>query len=68
MTEVNTVHLPSVEDKVITSDYAHLAQKLDPSDIKDAAKADAAEHQATLWEAFQVNKKAILWSMALSGA
>lgn len=45
-----------------------LARRLDLHTIKDAAKADEAEHTATLWDAFRVHKKAIFWSMALSGA
>ncbi|KZP26240.1 maltose permease [Athelia psychrophila] len=36
--------------------------------VHDAAKADHAEHDMTLREAFRIHKKAIFWSMALSGA
>jgi SP family general alpha glucoside:H+ symporter-like MFS transporter len=43
----------------------------DAVDIKGlsaAAKADEQEHQSTIWEAFLIHKKAVFWSMALSGA
>jgi SP family general alpha glucoside:H+ symporter-like MFS transporter len=53
---------------VIVADNDDLARKLDAHVISDAAKADAAEHKMSLKEAFFVHKKAIFWSMALSGA
>ncbi|GFZ47109.1 hypothetical protein JCM24511_04851 [Saitozyma sp. JCM 24511] len=52
----------------VVADNDDLARRLDLHTIKDAAKADEAEHTATLWDAFRVHKKAIFWSMALSGA
>ncbi|KAF7965992.1 hypothetical protein HWV62_32702 [Athelia sp. TMB] len=36
--------------------------------VNDASKADHAEHAMSLREAFRIHKKAIFWSMALSGA
>ncbi|KZP02050.1 hypothetical protein FIBSPDRAFT_655333, partial [Athelia psychrophila] len=36
--------------------------------VQDAAKADHAEHDMSPRKAFCIHKKAILWSMALSGA
>lgn len=42
------------------SDYAHL--------VKDAATADAAEHDMSVKQAFKIHKKAVFWSMALSAA
>jgi SP family general alpha glucoside:H+ symporter-like MFS transporter len=53
---------------VVVADNDNLMRTLDEKVIKDAAKADAAEHQMTLSEAFHMHKKAIFWSMALSGA
>lgn len=41
---------------------------LDAQIIHDGAKADEAEHTMSLKEAFHTHKKAIFWSMALSGA
>ncbi|KAG8922049.1 hypothetical protein FRC00_007890 [Tulasnella sp. 408] len=58
-----------VSEDVVVADHADdLARKLDADVIKKAAKADAAEHKMTIREAFQTHKKAIFWSMALSGA
>jgi len=42
------------------ADYAHL--------VKDAATADAAEHNMSVRQAFKIHKKAVFWSMALSAA
>jgi SP family general alpha glucoside:H+ symporter-like MFS transporter len=61
-------NLRHVDGDIVTADNTDLANKLDESTIKDAAKADAAEHQMSLKEAFFMHKKAIFWSMALSGA
>jgi len=52
----------------INADSHHVGEKLDITTIKDAAQADDIEHKQTLREAFTVHKKAIFWSMALSGA
>lgn len=45
-----------------------LDERLEAHVAKDAAIADAQEHQNTVKEAFRIHKKAIFWSMALSGA
>jgi SP family general alpha glucoside:H+ symporter-like MFS transporter len=57
-----------MSDGIVLADNDQLMRKLDEKVIKDAAKADAAEHQMSLREAFHIHKKAIFWSMALSGA
>jgi SP family general alpha glucoside:H+ symporter-like MFS transporter len=51
---------------VIVAENDHLA--VDEKVISDAAKADDAEHNMSLWDVFQANKRAIFWSMALSAA
>lgn len=56
------------EAGVVYADNDKLAQVLDTKVIKDGAKADKAEHEMTIVEAFRVHKKAIFWSMALSAA
>jgi SP family general alpha glucoside:H+ symporter-like MFS transporter len=53
---------------VIIADNEKLAHILNAAVIHDGAKADHAEHVMTLKEAFRIHKKAIFWSMALSGA
>jgi SP family general alpha glucoside:H+ symporter-like MFS transporter len=53
---------------VVVADNEDLARKLDLDTIKEAAQADEAEHSASLYDAFRIHKKAIFWSMALSGA
>jgi SP family general alpha glucoside:H+ symporter-like MFS transporter len=45
-----------------------LADKFDVKELSGAAQADAIERNATVWEAWRTHKKAVLWSMALSGA
>lgn len=52
----------------IVADNNKLQAHLGAAVVHDAAKADAAEHHMTLRQAFKVHKKAIFWSMALSGA
>ena len=52
----------------IDANSHHIGEKLDLNTIKDAAQADEIEHKQTLREAFAIHKKAIFWSMALSGA
>ncbi|KAL7424946.1 hypothetical protein Q5752_000633 [Cryptotrichosporon argae] len=52
----------------IVVDNDDLAKKLDTDVVASAAKADEAEHKMTLAEGWRTHKKAILWSMALSGA
>ncbi|WWD19435.1 hypothetical protein CI109_103895 [Kwoniella shandongensis] len=56
------------DPKVVVVDNDELLGKLDHQFVKDAAKADADEHNITLKDAFYKHKKAIIWSMALSGA
>jgi len=56
------------DDKLVVADNEDLAHRLDGHTLKEAASADAVEHQQTLREAFNVHKKAIFWSMALSAA
>lgn len=46
----------------------HVAKTLGVETAQDAAAADEIEHKQTLAQAFAVHKKAIFWSMALSGA
>ncbi|KAF9066480.1 maltose permease [Rhodocollybia butyracea] len=53
---------------VVVANNDELLRKLDATMVSDAAKADRVEHQMTLREAFKTHKKAIFWSMALSGA
>ncbi|KAI9638801.1 maltose permease [Dioszegia hungarica] len=45
-----------------------LADKFDVKELSGAAQADANERNSTVWEAWRTHKKAVLWSMALSGA
>ncbi len=56
------------EIEILVADNGELLKKLEVGVIKDAAKADKAEHTMTLMQAFRIHKKAIFWSMALSGA
>lgn len=42
--------------------------EVDIKGLSAAANADAQEHDATVWQAFLTHKKAVFWSMALSGA
>ncbi|WRT64224.1 uncharacterized protein IL334_001153 [Kwoniella shivajii] len=53
---------------VVVANNDELLTKIDHQVLKDAAKADEAEHKISLADAFRTHKKAILWSMALSGA
>ncbi|GAW00411.1 maltose permease [Lentinula edodes] len=55
-------------ENVIVADNNEILRKLNANTISDAAKADEIEHKMTLREAFKTHKKAIFWSMALSGA
>lgn len=56
------------DTKVFTKAEDEIVRDLGIDAVKDAAAADAAEHSMTLRQAFQAHKKAIIWSMALSGA
>lgn len=58
----------SDETKVYTKAEDSIARDLGIDAVKDAALADEAEHNMTLRQAFHAHKKAIFWSMALSGA
>lgn len=59
---------PAVTGKVIAAGETHrVGDKFDFTTIKDAALADEVEHKQTLRQAFATHKKAIFWSMALSG-
>ena len=60
--------MSDINSGVIVADNSKLVKVLDENVIKDGAKADAAEHEMSIREAIRVHKKAILWSMALSGA
>jgi hypothetical protein len=55
-------------DKVFTKAEDEIVRDLGIDVVRDAAAGDAAEHQMTLRQAFNAHKKAIFWSMALSGA
>lgn len=54
--------------KVSTNMEDDIARDLGIKEVQNAATADAAEHNMTLREAFIAHRKAIFWSMALSGA
>ena len=56
------------EQVAITAASHNLGDKLDADRIQDAAQADEIEHKQSWKEAFAIHKKAIFWSMALSGA
>jgi hypothetical protein len=55
-------------EKVFTKAEDEIVRDLGIDAVKDAAAADAAEPSMTLREAFNAHRKAIFWSMALSGA
>lgn len=57
-----------MNDKIFTKGEDEIVRDLGLDAVKDAAAADAAEHSMTLKQAFHAHKKAIFWSMALSGA
>lgn len=54
--------------KVFTKAEDDIVRDLGFAAVQDAATADAVEHNMTLREAFIAHRKAIFWSMALSGA
>lgn len=54
--------------KFFTKAEDNIVRDLGFAVVQDAATADAAEHNMTLREAFIAHRKAIFWSMALSGA
>ncbi|KAJ7091711.1 maltose permease [Mycena crocata] len=55
---------------VLRTDNTRIAHDIDnyADVVKDAAQADAAEHNMSIREAFGIHKKAIFWSMMLSAA
>lgn len=57
-----------MSEKIFTKGEDELVRDLGMDAVKDAATADAAEHSMTLRQAFNTHRKAIFWSMALSGA
>ncbi|KAF5388947.1 hypothetical protein D9757_005152 [Collybiopsis confluens] len=58
----------NVPTDVLVADNDEILRNLNANTISDAAKADELEHKMTVREAFRSHKKAIFWSMALSGA
>lgn len=55
------------EDAVVVND-TKVNDRMDAEVLRDAAAAEAVEHNMTLAQGWKTHKKAILWSMALSGA
>jgi len=55
-------------EKVFTKAEDEIVRDLGMDVVRDAAAADASEHSMTLRQAFNTHRKAIFWSMALSGA
>jgi SP family general alpha glucoside:H+ symporter-like MFS transporter len=58
----------SQPQEVRIGDLADVNKNLDYDTIKHAARGDEAEHTSTIKQAYATHKKAIWWSMALSGA
>jgi SP family general alpha glucoside:H+ symporter-like MFS transporter len=57
-----------MNEKVFTKAEDDIVRDLGIDAVRDAALADAQEHSMTLRQAFNAHRKAIFWSMALSGA
>ena len=55
-------------EKVFTKAEDDIVRDLGIDAVRDAAAGDASEHAMTLRQAFNTHRKAIFWSMALSGA
>lgn len=55
------------DDNVIVDD-TKTNERMDAEVLRDAAKAEAIEHNMTLGQGWKTHKKAIFWSMALSFA
>lgn len=55
---------------VLRADNAKLAHEIDnyAEVIHDAEKADYAEHNMSIRDAFRIHKKAVFWSVFLSAA
>jgi hypothetical protein len=51
-----------------TTNQDALADKFDVKELSGAAQADEKERTSTIMGAWRTHKKAVLWSMALSGA
>lgn len=59
---------PSTLNKMADNTLNREDPKVAANIALDASKADEAEHNMSILEAFRQNKKAVLWSMALSFA
>jgi SP family general alpha glucoside:H+ symporter-like MFS transporter len=57
-----------MSEKVFTKAEDDIVRDMGMDAVRDAAAADASEHSMTLRQAFNTHRKAIFWSMALSGA
>ncbi|KIY70586.1 trehalose transport-related protein [Cylindrobasidium torrendii FP15055 ss-10] len=68
MSEKLAIHHAGSDVVVADNDEILRSGKMDAHAVSDAAKADEAEHKMTLRDAWKSHKKAIFWSMALSGA
>lgn len=55
-------------EKIFTKAEDDIVRDMGMDAVRDAAAADASEHSMTLRQAFNSHRKAIFWSMALSGA
>ncbi|KAJ7624619.1 maltose permease [Roridomyces roridus] len=65
--------MANIEDEpvvIVHTNNDRLGQDIDnyAEVVKDAARADAAEHTMSIREAFRIHKKAVLWSVLLSAA
>jgi SP family general alpha glucoside:H+ symporter-like MFS transporter len=54
------------KDVVVADDGVN--ERMDQEILREAATADAAEHKMTVADGWRTHKKAIMWSMLLSGA
>ena len=58
----------TMTEKIFTKAEDDIVRDMGMDAVRDAAAADATEHAMTLRQAFNSHRKAIFWSMALSGA
>ena len=58
----------TMTEKIFTKAEDDIVRDMGMDAVRDAAAADASEHAMTLRQAFNSHRKAIFWSMALSGA
>jgi SP family general alpha glucoside:H+ symporter-like MFS transporter len=58
----------TMTEKIFTKAEDDIVRDMGMDAVRDAAAADASEHSMTLRQAFNSHRKAIFWSMALSGA